>query len=824
MIQKKETFSNIKDIKDKLLKKNKNQNLQERLKTQGFDLKIQEIGEDIFLSEKEGYILGFDDKYRKILSVSPINSDFLEDFDLSKVKDKLSAVFNRLERFQITIQKETVDYRHFIQNLTEVEKKQNNIITQTKQHNLIKYVENAGKKLNHKNMFYLTLEDKSLDNLNNNIRSIRKLMDETHLTTDVLTKKEILILLKKRLCPEQCKISSQPAKTLDDILPPNAIDYKGLYQIIDNEYQRQLVISFYPENVPEFLWLKPLFKLDESINISIISKRKSSSQIVVQIDRNIMSNKVRLHDIKKESEIRATENEIKSSQNILSEISSQNSAVFDTALIINIHAETEEDLRNKTERVQTVISSLSLRYIELLRKEFLPFFSTLPILPNNRITENYTWNLLSSDIASLIIFDDSEFFHENGIPVGKNPDTGSLYAFNPFSGRDFYNPHVLIIGFTGSGKTFFIQYLCERLDAYTDYTIKLDIAGTLTTPNSKRYIFATDGNLTVNPFFIRSLASSRADKEDNPNPVTEKTLDLLSFFQAIADFNQYQMTILESLIRNTFEACKITDEYTANDATEPTFSKFNEILELKKKYLKYKISETTDETEQYSYKKEYMSLEDISAYIKPYVFGAYSKLFNGINNYEYEKNTVLDFSKLSDVLKKPLYNLVLKDLWRFCIKDGSNEKNNNVPKKVIVVDEEHEFTDREETLKMISAKLIKQGRKYNTMVINATQDMADLEQNHYAQAILSNCNFKFLFKLGTKDNKKVQDYYNLTEKEMRLIRGNKLSAGKGSAEKGKGILIIDCLHVPFKSEATLEEIKIIDPALYKKLVNDEVIS
>lgn len=75
-------------------------------------------------------------------------------------------------------------------------------------------------------------------------------------------------------------------------------------------------------------------------------------------------------------------------------------------------------------------------------------------------------------------------FREKGIPIGKNPDTSSIISFNPFDGSEFYNPHILIIGFTGSGKNIFIQYLTERLEAYTDYTIKLDMS-TLATPNSR---------------------------------------------------------------------------------------------------------------------------------------------------------------------------------------------------------------------------------------------------------------------------------------------------------------------------------------------------
>lgn len=799
----------------KLFKRKKKDKNMQVLRKKGFDLEIEEIKEES--SSKEGYFLS-QGMVRKILTVFPINSDFLEEEDLEQVKNQLTTMFNLCSRFQITIQKECVDFSKFIESLQEQENKQSSIITQTKQNHLISYVKQTGAKLNNKNVFYITLEEKSLENLNHLIRTIRNILKETHLISFVLSKKEILNLLYKRICPEQYKVNPSRLEKFEEILPGNLINFKGMYQMVENEYQRQFAISFYPETVCEYLWLKSLFKLDESINISIIGKRKSSSQIISQIDKNIQNKKVKLIDLVKESEIRRAEEEIKSSRSILEEISANSSHVFDVCILINVHATSEDELREKVERVQTSISSLGLRYVEVLRKGFTPFVSTLPILQDNKLTRDYTWNLLSSDLGSLIIFDDSEFFREKGIPIGKNPDTGSIISFNPFDGSEFYNPHILIIGFTGSGKTFFIQYLCERLEAYSDFTIKLDIAGTLSTPNATRHVFSTDGTLTVNPFFIRSLTDSQADEEDNFAPVTEKVLDLLSFFQDVATFSEYELAILENIIRTTFKACGIEDEGISETAIEPTFSKFHEVIELKKEYLSNKMNELKSELDQYRLKKEYTALENIVSYIQPFVQGAYSNLFNGNNNYTYEKNTVLDFSKLSDVLKKPLYNLVLKDLWRFCIKDGSNEKAKNVPRKIIVVDEEHEFVDQEETLKMISSKLIKQGRKYNVMVINATQDIGDLQTNKFAEAILSNCNFKFLFKLGEVDHEKVQKYYNLTQKEMKFVRGNKLSAGKGTAEKGKGILIIDSLHIPFKSEATIEEIKLIDPALYQRLL------
>ena len=150
--------------------------------------------------------------------VFPINSDFLETEDLEQIKDKLTAVFNLLQRFQVTIQKEGVDFSNFIANLEKQKENQTDILTQTKQSNLIEYVKKTGAKLSNKNVFYLTIEDKKLENLNNMIVTIKRLLNETHLTSFVLSKSEMLYVLYKRLCPEQFKINPILPNKLEDII------------------------------------------------------------------------------------------------------------------------------------------------------------------------------------------------------------------------------------------------------------------------------------------------------------------------------------------------------------------------------------------------------------------------------------------------------------------------------------------------------------------------------------------------------------------------------------------------------------------------------
>ena len=258
----------------------------------------------------------------------------------------------------------------------------------------------------------------------------------------------------------------------------------------------------------------------------------------------------------------------------------------------------------------------------------MPFLATMPILADNEITKKYTWNLLSSDIASLIVFDDSEFFKEDGIVFGYNPVSSKIYAFNPFSQKDFLNPHILILGKSGSGKTFFILYMVERLKTITDHIIRLDIAGVLGKGETKKFVISANGELIINPFYIR-LENKDYTSQEKAKLISEKIFNVITFFKNIGDFKTRDIPVLEELIRLTFKFKDITEENDIKEYKEVTLQDFKYVALRSKDYVLNLADIEENELKKKALNKKYEAIENILEILNPFTDGVYSKLFNG---------------------------------------------------------------------------------------------------------------------------------------------------------------------------------------------------
>jgi putative methionine-R-sulfoxide reductase with GAF domain len=159
--------------------------------------------------------------------------------------------------------------------------------------------------------------------------------------------------------------------------------------------------------------------------------------------------------------------------------------------------------------------------------------------------------------------------------------------------------------------------------------------------------------------------------------------------------------------------------------------------------------------------------QNMLASLNPYIKGAYSAMFNGQTNWDYGFHTVLDISALPEAVKKPTYDILLKDTWQFCKYDKRKTKR-------LYVDEAHQFADPDnpQTLKFLST-CIKRGRKYGISFVTATQNLPDfLSIERYGQAILDNSYFKLFFRLGETDIPVVKKLYNFSEPELKILRGS----------------------------------------------------
>jgi hypothetical protein len=771
--------------------------------------------------------LGADNYYKTILSVSPINADNLDESDLEDIMESITVALSTYpNRLQILIQTEELDVE---ENIKEIEKYEQTITDELKllmlddkKKLLIDRKSEIKSVLN----FYMVLEVKekqkiiATEILDDFIKDISDELELMGMFCDQLQRKEVGELFYKRLNPSSYDSEKyQEEWSMQDIVPENfkVFEDKSLLKVC-NKYTKHYNIDFFPTSAG-YRYLKKIFEYKGDLFFSMTLTPKDKGLVIDQLNKAYAKYKEEKEKYKgkdKKLEMDA-DSKMTSSEEMMSEISSDNINLYDTCIVIGITGETREELTKNEKSLRAKISGTRCKSSVIELEDADGFLCTLPIIARNKITQNYVWNLTSKNIGAMIPFDNTEYIEPNGTVIGENLISKSLVICNTHA-KVHDNPHLCILAISGAGKSFWIGTNIIRDLPYRDYIIQFDLDGSADFPWSNKIRFSPTSKFITNPFHIRNSILSSEDENVGQSNVGDflaiKIMDLITFFKwIIKDLTSYDEALLEADLRDVYKEGRITFSSKELPKEFPTFSTLDMIQ-------KEKIEKSVDD-------KERKARQEINSTLQPYIVGTYSTMFNGQTNWDYSLHTILDIHSVPEAVMPPLYELLLKEVWQFCKKDGVLQ--DMVGKKVykkLVIDELHIFADPKnpQTIKFISKELIKQSRKFGIDVLTATQNIADLTSiPRYGQAIIDNSNFKILFKLGETDQEAAQKLFKLTKKEMKkVVVGQKTIRRKDintNKHKGYGIFIEGSSKVMFKSFATAKELSIIDKAQYEELFN-----
>lgn len=750
-----------------------------------------------------------DGRFKIIFKISPINGELLTEGDLFFVSEAISAALNSFDgRIGIYIQSECVDIQT---NLANMEKRTSELSSETKVMLLkqqIKHISSMAAKGRNVLNFYTVLEvaedcyDSAEELLSDSYLSFRSELEACGMYAERLYEHDIKELLYRSMNPETSQVETYRRDwEYENLLPENAKIFKdGRHIEIGNRLYRFFSINKFPKTVESYRWLRKVFNIKGDISAAIILTPKNKNTILKELSRavNELGAKA-LASAKDEARRQKYESEANSAKEMIAQLGSDNISLYDTNITIGISAVSTGELNTLANLLRSKISSTYCQSCEIKYKGFMPYLVTLPVLAGNKITRDYVWNLTTSDIASLIPYDSSELMESSGVLIGENVTSGGLVILDTY-GKIYNNPHECIIADSGSGKSFRIKVDAIRQVPYRDYIIMFDLEGEFYFPWAKRYKFSPTGGILLNPFHIRNATIDRDDEAsiaDIGTYLASKIMDCIVFFKwIISDMSPFEEALLEEDIRDTYKAYGIDFKSKKLPEKLPTMSTLSKVMS-------EKITAGGKSS------KSCQTRQNLLASLNPYIDGAYSAMFNGQTNWDYSFHTVLDISSLPDAVKKPTYDILLKDTWQFCISEKDKTKR-------LYVDEAHQFADPDnpQTLKFLST-CIKRGRKYGISFVTATQNLPDfLSIQRYGQAILDNSYFKLFFRLGETDIPVVKKLYNFSEPELKILRGSS-SSRKGA--KGKGILIAGSQRVVVQIIASREELAIVDPAQYKEI-------
>lgn len=778
-----------------------------------FPLPIKKIGDIVQLE---------DNSFKIIAKVSPVNGDLMDYSTLEDISDCIQgAIVSYDGRLQILVQSEYVNIENNIFNIDKVQEKLSSELKIELLEEQKKFLHSMSKKTNNVLNFYIILESNEKDYfiaeqiLEDYLQTIKTELENSDLFVERLLEKEIKEMLYEKLNP----VSSQSELLQDyfeinNIMPEyTMIDKDGKHLEVENYVYRHFAISGYPLRVDKYRWLRKLFNFKGSFTVSFIMTPKDKSKIQNQLSKAIqeVSRKELENENKDEAKRQKFEQEAQSGRDMIRELGNDNTTLYDVNITIQVGATNREELERLVNSLRAKISSTYLQATELRNKEYLPFFNCLPILAKNKITQNYVWNLSSRDIASLILFDSSELMEEMGLLIGENTKSNGLVILD-FYNRIYNNPHLAIVADSGSGKSFWIACNIIRDMPYMENIIQFDVDGTANFPWAEKYKFNGISGIKANPFHIRNSMLSKEGQEEESNVgvfLLVKVMNLITFFKWIlTDMTPFDEALLEEDIRDTYEKFGLTFESKKLPKVFPIMSDLLEVMQ-----------EKIEKTDKSNSTKAIESRVNMKASLNPHTNGAYASIFNGQTNWEYTSHTILDVSELPKAVQKPLYELLLKDTWQFCKKDGTLDKMPVKILKKVIIDECHRFADKKnpQTLEFISDELLKQSRKFGVNVVTATQSLSDLISiGKEGENIIGNSYFKIFFRLIETDHNKAKELYKFSNEEMKIVNGSG-SGTKGKGSKGRGIFMAGSQRVLFQSRASKYELEIIDPVQYEEI-------
>jgi type IV secretion system protein VirB4 len=303
-------------------------------------------------------------------------------------------------------------------------------------------------------------------------------------------------------------------------------------------------------------------------------------------------------------------------------------------------------------------------------------------------------------------------------------DNSTPYFLNLHNGEV---AHSLILGMTGSGKSYFANFLLQNAQKYQPQTYIFDIGGSfqsLTTifDGSYLYVGRESRDFTINPFSLQ--------------PTKENLQFLFSLFRVLIEGSEgrYRLDFKEE--RKLWDAIERTYVLEPEQRTVSNFT--NIVGELKERLHRW--------TEKGQYGFVFDNVEDTLTFSRFQTF---------------------NFGGWGDAPE------VLEPLLFYILHRASNEIANPeklATFKIFLLDEAWLFV-KNETIRNYIVQAQKTWRKHNAAMVLATQSLKELEESGMLQIVSESCPTKIFLANPEMNRDLYREAFHLNDTELELIAG-----------------------------------------------------
>ncbi len=539
--------------------------------------------------------------------------------------------------------------------------------------------------------FCLVVYGRNAQDLESTANSMAEEIRKAGLQADVMSGRDTAVFLKyasgSRGNMEERLVDGVPQDKLAAWTQPNEVSFTGSAFLQDGLEGVSIAVGEYPLRVNN-AWGSSLFHIPGT-KVVMHMKPVEREKAIRRIDKCISDQETKSMTSYKASEANSARTHRETMEALLDSLQKYNETLLDVSVTITAYNyNKQQDFRKQMKKE---LSRLDFRPSMLYAMQTEGYKSSCPS-PVSTITRCER-GIDSQTAAAVFPFTRTSVQDEDGIMLGRTR-SGAPFILDIWKRGSLYqNSNAMIIGKSGSGKSYFMKTLIANewsdgvrvivLDPENEYTVlSHNLGGTVIDVGN-----ASEGR--INPFHIYSILSEDGQPANPEITFNTHLKTLESFFRIVLEgANHDIIELINSLVIDAYALKGITRD---TDCTRfapgdfPTFADLLAALEARRK-------EAQDEITQ----KE---LRTASLYLEKFVSGRYSDIWNGPSTMSSgtEGMSVFNFQSLFANKNNTVANAQMLLVFRYIEQEIINAREASRQgadrRTMIIVDEAHLFID-----------------------------------------------------------------------------------------------------------------------------------
>lgn len=560
--------------------------------------------------------------------------------------------------------------------------------------------------------------------------------------------------------------------TIEDYLSPKEVAfYDRSFCEVNGKYVSYHYISDYRHYVTAG-WLNPLLGSSYDVDVDIFFVREDRTTAKKIVRKSVNMQELVLENLSTNTGVvQESRQNMQDALLLREKMYNESADMFYLSILVTISADTLDALDDKIREVYQLMEGRDMPLLPLELRQEEGFRSTLPFVRLDKdILKISSRNILCGELASVFPFNEPSIFDEGGIFIGKNK-AGRFCAINNFDTSKYDKPHMMLMGSTGSGKTYAGQLILGRsrmagAKCFAIAPIKGEEYRRFCENIGGQFIkFTADGENHVNIFDIRI-----PDDEDNGNVfdstdngylgqksyLSRKLIVVSAYFEILMPYlTPLQQSLLNVAIVDAYKAKGITLDNKSIKNPDGTYKEMPIISDVCIALKRMLDPQNVVEQEQDMFHatmpdaQEFKQpIHELIGIMQQFISGTYSFLNQHTNikdlNNDYTVFDISDLDSSGDKIVGAMMFTIINHIMNIMAEDITQFK-------VVLIDELWKLVGEGsgQTASFVK-ELYKIIRAYNGCVITASQDIQDWkskDNESVLNTIVNNSQFQMLFKM-----------------------------------------------------------------------------